>query len=163
MYPQPTVWIDLDETLIAWFSSPVPGSIKLGTERWAILRPGARECLASLRNLAPVRLLTYAKLSYACVACEAFGLGFPAYDILAQELWTSFLREQPSLGRPGDVLVEDDRSGSVAAKCRFVGIVQQRVVIVPAYVGGPDDAMATVPQQVGQLLRSDAVSLKRQD
>ncbi len=151
----PTIWCDLDETIVASASHPSPGSALLVTERWAILRPGARECLATLRRLAHVRLITYAPLTYATAACDVFSLGFAGSDIIAQEIWTSFLREQPSLGRLHDVLVEDDQSRTTSAKCRFIGIASSRVVVVPAYKGGPDDALTSVPARVAQLLGRD--------
>ncbi len=154
-----TIWCDLDETLVATSEKPHQGWTHLKIGRWAILRPGARECLDELRRLGHVRLLTYAPLAYATAACNAFGLGFAASDILGQELWTSFLRELPSLERPHDVLIEDDRSRSIHTKCRFIGIEPSRVIVVPRYDSAIDhDELASVPKHVRQLLGSKPLS-----
>ncbi len=147
-------WIDLDETLIAAAHNPRPGWTRIGAETWAILRPDARECLAALRALGHVRLLTSAPLSYAGEASTQFGLGFLREDIFAQELWSSFLRDQPSLGRASDVLVEDNRALALNAKCRFTGIPLSRAVVVPAFTGEPDVVLSGVPARVEQLLMS---------
>lgn len=72
----------------------------------------------------------------------------------AQEIWTSLVRDQPTLGRPDDVLVEDESSRAIPAKCRFIGLALERVVLVPAYTGEPDDVLASVPQRVRQLLKA---------
>jgi hypothetical protein len=152
---QPVVWVDLDETLITSTDRPSSGSVKLGTGKWAVLRPGARECLAALRHIGNVRLLTFAPIRYAAAACERFGLGFAGSDTFGHEMWTSFLAEQPSLGRPDDVLVEDDESHYVLAKCRFIGISPRRVVLVRAYRGGADDELAAVPVRALEALVGD--------
>lgn len=150
-----TVWIDLDETIISSGVRQKPGSIQLAHETWATLRPGARESLEELRRLNYVRLITYASMRYASAACDAFGLGFAESDIVGQERWTSFLREQPSLKRSRDVLIEDEQSRTIIAKCRFIGIGRDRVVFVPAYTGRSDDVLAWVPERVARLLDRD--------
>ncbi len=147
-----TVWVDLDETLIASSETPRLGWIRLGSERWAILRPGARKCLTALRAIGRVRLLTSARLIYATEASVRFALGFTREQIAAQEDWTSLLRAPPSLGRPHDVLVEDNQSRTVLEKCRYIGIGLDRVIVVPAYSGGTDDVLLFVPHRIKHLL-----------
>jgi hypothetical protein len=145
------IWIDLDETLICSSQHSRDGWVPFTPDRWAILRPGAYECLEALRQFGTTRLLTSARCSYAFAACDTFRLGFAGADIVGQEMWTSFLREQPSLGRPDDVLIDDDRSTALAEKCRFIGIAGERVVLVPAYSGEADNALASVAPRVALL------------
>lgn len=126
----------------------------MGPGHWATLRPKARECLAALRGMGRVRLLTSASFSYAMSASDVFYLGFQRTDIVGHELWTSFLGPLPSLNRGGDILIDDDQSTAIPAKCLFIGIVLERVVLVPAYVGVADKALDAVPALVERVLRS---------
>ena len=86
------IYIDLDDTLIhsVYGVGRNPGKrtvIQVDEEEvyHSLLRPVAKELLASLRNLGPVSMLTTARRDYALAHNSAFALGFSEDEIFARD------------------------------------------------------------------------------
>ena len=162
------IWVDLDETLV--HSLELPGSKRRtrlvfeGGKVWSLVRPGAREFLDALREVAnreaiEVRMLTSAYRAYACAANDAFGFGFSPTQIVAHEQWVG------EFGAPKTtsvdclgVLIDNKISRMAHAdKCKYLGIDSRRLVLVRDYLGHPSDRFPkdwpAVVENVKEILR----------
>jgi len=165
------IWVDLDETLV--HSLERPGSKRRtmlvfeGGKLWSLARPGAREFLGALRQLAArdsseVRLLTTALQAYACQANDVFKFDFTPAQIVAREQWYGCGMPQADRVDHLGVLI-DNVSAPMAHidKCEYLGIDARRLVLVPDYRGHPFDRFPknwpAVVAQVKAILRGNSM------
>jgi hypothetical protein len=162
------IWVDLDETLV--HSLELPGSKRRtrlvfeGGKLWSLMRPGAREFLDALREVAAcnsteVRMLTFAWHAYACAANDVFRFGFSPAQVVAHEQWIGGFgapkaTSVDSLG----VLIDNKLSRMAHAdKCKYLGIDSRRLVIVRDYLGHPSDRFPkdwpAIVENVEEILR----------
>ena len=156
------IWIDLDETLIHAAEQPVANcqvEVNLPRERlWFGCRPGANECLKALRELAEVRMLTVATHAYASAANACFEFGFESGQIVAREQWV----QGWVVERAGKMFCDIDLGGVLIDnksadywhryKRLYLGIGQDRLLLVPDYYGGLSDSWpSAIPSLVGKV------------
>jgi hypothetical protein len=157
------IWIDLDNTLIYSpdaldrLADRIAGArcepsverfenvLVEGASRGACARHKALEFLATLRELAPVRLLTTATRRYASAMNTCFGLGFTPDVIVAREDWMDFPPPFTQTYRPRSVDVDpsgvlvDDDDESIHCRMKLAYLGTRSLVTVPSYRGCRSD------------------------
>jgi hypothetical protein len=164
------LWVDLDQTLIyaiAKTEAPAVSSVSTvefvvdGVAFRGLVRPGALAFLNACREVAPVRLLTFASRSYAELVCLRFALGFKPDEITARDdWWESFItgpkKRSITAGEPmADVLVANRSDPINAAKMQWLGHRAQ-LITIPDFTGSEfltGDDWRHVARQAEEWLR----------
>jgi len=159
---RPVVLVDLDGTLKTATSVDAGDlSVEVGASRWRFAkRPHVEEFLDAVAAVGRVMLCTAAGGAYAHRVLRALGIPDRFEAVFSEE---SFARGLPWFDR--FILVEDDPDlGVQKIKCMVNGAppspwasdgeIRSRIVVVPKYLGGPDDSLLAAVQEVEAALRN---------
>lgn len=156
MKTKPSIYVDLDETLIhaihGFGRNPgkrTPVAFE-GVEKYhTLLRPAAPKMLGAFRALGRVRMLTTATREYAQTHNEIFGLGFEKDDIVAREdyvckIQLAYGSQWDTAGKDADpsAILVDNLPGTdenARLKIQYLGIPKGNYIQIRAFDGKDPD------------------------